>query len=51
MDVRLIKEEIKKSNIELGSLELGMLRFLTNAEIMQLKQVLDFGYNKGKIET
>ena len=50
MDVRLTKEAIKKLIIELGSLESGELRFLTNGEILQLKQVLDFGY-KGKIKS
>jgi 23S rRNA pseudouridine2457 synthase len=50
MDVRLIKEAIKKLNIELGSLEPGELRFLTNTEILQLMQELDFGY-KGKIKS
>ena len=51
VDVRSIKEAIKKSNIELGSLEPAMLRFLTNPEISQMKQVLDFSYNKGKIKS
>ncbi len=51
VDVRSIKEAIKKSNIELGSLDPGMLCFLTNAEIPQMKQVLDFSYNKGKIKS
>ncbi len=50
VDVRLIKEAIKKLIIELGSLETGELRFLTNSEILQLKQELDFGY-KGKIKS
>jgi 16S rRNA U516 pseudouridylate synthase RsuA-like enzyme len=50
MDVRLTKEAIKKLIIELGSLEPGELRFLTNGEILQLKQELDFG-NKGKIKS
>jgi 23S rRNA pseudouridine2457 synthase len=51
VDVRLTKEAIKNLNIELSSLEPGELRFLTNAEISQLKQELDFGYNKGKIKS
>jgi len=50
LDVRLTKEAIKKLNIELGSLEPGELRFLTNAEISQLKQEHDFGH-KGKIKS
>ena len=50
MDVRLTKEAIKKLIIELGSLESSELRFLTNGEILQLKQELDFGY-KGKIKS
>jgi len=43
VDVRLTKEAIKKLNIELGSVEPGMFRFLANTEISQLKQELDFG--------
>jgi len=50
VDVRLIKKAIKKLNIELGSLEPGELRFLTNTEILQLMQELDFGY-KGKFKS
>ena len=46
VDVRLTKEAIKKLNIE----QPGELRFITNAEILQLKQELDFGY-KGKVKS
>jgi 16S rRNA U516 pseudouridylate synthase RsuA-like enzyme len=42
VDVRLTKEAIKKLNIELGSVEPGMFRFLVNTEISQLKQELNW---------
>ncbi len=41
---------VSVGSIELGSLYPRELRFLTNAEILQLKHELDFGY-KGKIKS
>ena len=41
---------VSKCNIELCSLYPGERRFLSNAEILQLKQELDFGY-KGKVKS